>query len=180
MPSTGLRRASEGRLSASPQLAYGREAHAFLATVAARLPVPSASEVVDLAAAAARDRGGSTVKQMMLRVRLASAGVAYLPFRDPSFEFAGAEITVHGARLDIGWRLPDDRLLFDENKSGFLLRPFDSAALEAQIEVQRAGAVRMFGSRFAGLRVLRLFAPERSFLLHADGTRIGITEGGAL
>lgn len=166
-------------MSAPMQVVYGSAIHAFLSQLAACVPVPSEGEVVELAAVEARRRGGSTVKQMMLRARLASAGVAYLPYRDPVFAFFGSEVAVPGGRLDLGWRLPDGRLLFDEVKSGFLLRPYDSAAVDAQVEAQLAGALELYGERFAGLRVLRLFAPALSVLLRPDRTRTPLTEGGA-
>lgn len=161
------------------QTFYGAAVHGFLPLLAARVPVPSEGEVVDLAAAEAHRRGGSTVEQMMLRARLASAGVAYLPYRDPAFRYLGSEFAIPGGRLDLGWQLPDGRLLFDEVKSGFLLRPYDRAAVGAQVEAQLAGALAAYGERVVGLRVLRLFARELSVFLRADGARIPITEGGA-
>lgn len=104
---------------------------------------------------------------------LCSCASVYFRLFAPAAEwlFVGAEVAVPGSCLDLVWRnVESGEVMADELKSG--IPGFISEVnLNDQIARQLSGARETYGAAFAGIRVILLSAPARSFFAGATGTR---------
>jgi len=117
-----------------------------------------------------RERVGSY--RMAARQRLATAIAVYLRLFAPGVEwtFTACEVQIPGARLDLVFEREDGAIRADEIKSG-QLSALEQTALEAQLQRQLAGGREHYGPRFLGVRAILLWAPSKSWLARADGSR---------
>lgn len=122
----------------------------------------------------------ATYRQVAKQRLLTAISLYYRHFLpDGRWRFFARELAVEGGRLDLVWRSAGRRILADELKTGWPRDPEERGNLESQLERQLAGAGKRFGSSFAGIRILLLGAPARSFLLRPDGERIDLEEADA-
>lgn len=133
---------------------------------------PTLQELLIVAAGSAlmRKRVGSY--RQAARQRLLTATSVYLRYfvPGPEWRFVGSEVAVPGARLDLVFEAVDGRVMADEIKTG-RLSATEQAGFEEQIQRQLRGGGELYGTDFAGVRGLLLWAPSRSFIAHADGQR---------
>ena len=113
--------------------------------------------------------------------RIAVAGHAAVYFERflpaPRWVCLGAEVDLGlGLRADLGFEGVGGVFL-DEIKladSRMALRSAASTGLQVAAYAARGGV--LFGSRFLGVRLLYLAAPNRSVLVHADGRRLPLAD----
>jgi len=87
----------------------------------------------------------------------------------PRWKLIGAEVSIGRSRVDLLWK-DGARLFADELKTGPAAVDLAAAQVDEQaLRQARAGAKR-YGANFAGVRVVLLAAPARSFWMRPDGS----------
>lgn len=98
----------------------------------------------------------ATVYRQSLRQRVIGAVTIYeAEFREPTWQFAGAEMIVGDSALDLVWISPAGHVYADEIKSG-ISASARMNQLSAQCRGQFASGSEIFGARFVGVRAILL------------------------
>jgi len=120
------------------------------------------------------------VYRLAARQRLVAACAVYFRFflPDPRWRFVDAEVSAGHSLLDLLFEDQATRRLgADELKTGAAPALVDPEELEVQVSTQLRGGTARFGGRFAGVRVIFLAAPGRSFVVASDGTARPLRDG---
>lgn len=155
----------------------GVAVHALVAELAALPDQPPAPEsIASHAARHSRAIAKAAYRGALYQRLLTGASLYFRLFSlGPDWVCAGHELQLpHGGRLDLLWRHHDGDYLIDEIKTKALGTRAEQLALEEQLaRYLRIGRLN-YTERFAGVRVLILGAPRRSFLAAPDATRTPI------
>ncbi len=92
---------------------------------------------------------------------ITAAGVYFAEFSRPGWRLIRSLLVAGEAELDLVWQRAG-RIEVDELKTGRFTSG-EIARARAQAEGQTIAARKLFGESFAGVRVVPLTAPERSF-----------------
>ena len=152
----------------------GTRVHRVIAGLARAHPTDRPSPAVVLSACCAdldRDRVDERVRRRAVSQGLRTATNVYVGLAWPpdGWVFAGAEVSLGGARADLVWEHTDGRVLIDELKTG----ADDTAA--RQVARLLAAGRRRYGTALVGVRLVPLGAINRMRLVGADtGTPPGL------
>jgi hypothetical protein len=158
----------------------GQGAHRVIAALlAAGERRPSAVEILEAVAGDSALEQPNVVYRLAARQVLAAATAIYFRFFVPADEwrFVGSEVSAPGAVFDLLFENPAGELRADELKAARMPGLIDRQRLDEQVAAEVTGGVRVFGVRFAGVRVLILGAPSRSFMVDQDGAHAPIEMG---
>jgi hypothetical protein len=151
----------------------GREVHRLIADlVSAGIRRPTPRQLRAHVAGHPLVSDARIVYRQAAKQRLLVATALYFRFFVPptAWRLLGTEVTLGNSRLDLVWRNGEE-VIADEIKSGRVVDRFERDQLEQQIDRALANAIDRYGDAFAGLRVLFLTAPTKSFVLRGDGNR---------
>jgi hypothetical protein len=119
----------------------------------------------------------SAPRPQAARQRAMACVSAYFRFFGPEadWQFAGAEVSTAGGRLDVVWQDGAERYLIDEIKAGRLSARDARDATARQVKKYLGIGAENWGDQFAGVRVLFLGTPRYSYIAAADGTAVPFT-----
>jgi hypothetical protein len=148
----------------------GSMAHEAIARlVVTHPPRPTARQVDRVVRSMLRDDLAPVYRQS-LRARVGTAVSRYFDRFDrrPHWQPLGAELNVDDVRLDLVWLGPRGRIEADEIKAGPAAIGIHAQATLGQARQQLLAGQRVFGSRFAGVRVVILAHPDLTFTVRSQ------------
>jgi hypothetical protein len=168
--------AGKGAMASERDKLIGQRVHALVAAYLRSGKVPTSREV--WVAASKVFNLKPLPQNAACRQRAACAVSAYFSmFHRPDWEFLGAEVALGTGRVDIVWELsPEGLVVIDEVKVAGFSDQVDEPATVAQLERYCEAGARVFGERFAGVRLLPLAAPGRALWCSPDGLRVKLSE----
>ncbi len=163
-----------GAERASRRAPHGEAPHRLIAEfVAAGLRAPSPVELLERVAQHPTVHADAVVYRQAAKQTLATTLAIYFRYfaYPTSWRLVGCELPAGRCRFDLVFERPDGKLVADELKTGRVEHAAARDALEAQLRRELTGGQQRWGDRFAGVRVILLGAPRRSFFAHCDGPR---------
>lgn len=145
----------------------GQSIHRAIGILAAARPLPEEAHRRLIAIVRAADEGcaghvSNTVRGRALRQEVATGAGVYVGrfMFDAPWALLGSELVGRHARFDLAYQHADGTVVIDEIKRGMSRN--GHTAVHAQVVRYQAMGRELWGSRFAGVRLLWLASPQLS------------------